>query len=164
MANLTQIRLKEILHYDPTTGLFARISKLHKGCIPGLVGNLNPDGYLRIYVDGKIYLAQRLVWLYIYGVFPPSDTDHINQVKSDNRVCNLRLATRAENKRNTKKRRDNKSGHKGVSWSTSNKKWRASCTYHGKSICIGYFVNIEDAARAYNTFTEANYGEFYHAV
>ena len=94
------------------------------------------------------HLAHRLAWLYVHGEWPAEEIDHLNRVRSDNRISNLRLATQAENKQNTSLRRDSTSGHKGVSWHKRDKKWVAEIKLHGKKHYLGYFNNINDAIAA----------------
>jgi len=93
---LTQEKLKELLAYDSETGLFkwcVRVGKrIHVGSIAGHLDEIS--GYIRITVQGKIYQAHRLAWLYVHGYFPETDVGHINKVRHDNRIENLREASR----------------------------------------------------------------------
>ena len=132
-GNLTQARLKELLHYDPENGVFTHI-KARRGLRSGsLAGGIDKaEGYLQIMVDGKRYQAHRLAWLYVHGDFPPNDIDHISRVRDDNRICNLRLATRSENMQNLSLRSTNTSGHTGVVWCKNTEKWRALIMLNGK--------------------------------
>src|SRR5690606_33911522 len=96
---LTQARLKQLLDYDPTTGIFTRrVSRggMKKGSVAGFT---SVKGYTVIGVDGKLYSAHRLAWLYVYGVMP-REIDHRNRVKTDNSILNLREASRAMNNQN----------------------------------------------------------------
>lgn len=86
--------------------------------------------------------------------------DHINGDKLDNRRENLRLCEHAENMRNMKKHKDNKSGYKGVSWNKYHKRWVATIGFNYEHIRIGFFDNIHDAARAYNERAKELFGEF----
>lgn len=145
--NLTQKRLKAVLHYDPVTGVFKRFSG--KGCKSGSIGTV-PKGdrfaYLRIGVDRKIYGAHRLAWLYMTGSFPDRLIDHINGDKLDNRFVNLRLATNSENKQNVRKARsDSRSGLIGATWYAQGQKWRAAIQIDGKKKHLGYFNTAEEA-------------------
>ena len=124
---LTQERLKELLHYDPDTGLFTnliqRSSRAKKGIVAGYE---DTEGYIKIEIYGKPYLAHRLVWFYMYGSFPEIFLDHKNEIKNDNRIANLRLATNQENRHNiSNQRTNNTSGFIGVAWNKENKKWRS---------------------------------------
>ena len=148
---ITQNRLKELLLYRPETGVFTWVrpqsNRVKLGAAAHSVGS---GGYLRLGVDGERYLAHRLAWLYVYGQMPDSEIDHINQNKTDNRIVNLRLATRRENAQNVKTRATNKSGAKGVSWDVDRKKWRAQINIDGKRKYLGLFSTVQDAAEAYN--------------
>lgn len=88
------------------------------------------------------------------------ETDHINHNKLDNRRRNLRICDRFQNRHNRPRQRNNTSGHKGVSWYKKSNKWRVQITFHGKKIHVGVFVNIEDAAKAYQNKAKELFGEF----
>lgn len=159
-SELTQEHLKEVLEYDPETGIFrwkVSHSRVRAGAI---AGTLNPRGYIQIMVDGRCYQAHRLGWFYVHGNMPPNEIDHINHIRDDNRLCNLRLATHTENQRNLSIQRNNSSGFAGVSWNKSSKKWKAQIQINGKQQHIGYFDKIEDAAMARKAASE-RYG-FHH--
>lgn len=100
---LTQDRLKELLHYDEDTGMFTWIVSTARCVKVGdIAGSKNGKGYLHIMVDKRIYLAHRLAFLYVHGRFPEF-TDHINWIRDDNRISNLREVTQQENNQNKKK-------------------------------------------------------------
>jgi hypothetical protein len=144
MKNLTQERLKELLSYNPDTGdFFWNVDKsghAKKGQ-KASCATAN-TGYLRIGIDRKRYLAHRLVWLYVYGKFPDNDLDHINRTRTDNRLCNLREATRAENLQN-------RSNVKGVYWHKRAKKWLAQISVNKKHFYLGLHESFEDARQVY---------------
>jgi len=98
LHGLTTERLRELLHYDPETGEFHKIS----GGRPGPIGSLDPAGYRQIAVDGVLYKAHRLAVLYMTGEMPISalPVDHINRKRDDNRWCNLLVCTAVENSAN----------------------------------------------------------------
>ena len=144
---ITQARLKELLHYDPETGIFTRIkSYCSKAKIGNIAGVLKKDGYLRIGVDGR-HLAHRLAFVYMTGEFSKV-TDHINGNRSDNRWENLRSVTNNENLKNQKMRSTNTSGVMGVYWSKVSKKWAASIRSNGGKFHLGVFDDINDAYAA----------------
>lgn len=150
---LTQEMLKRILHYDPDTGIFTRLVSVSNNAQQSSVaGNKNPRGYRRIRIEGKEYLEHRLVWLYVHGYMPPHEIDHINRVRNDNRLSNLRLATRKINCTNTGMMSNNSSGVKGVTGSKSRKKWQAQIGANTKekrrNIYIGTYDNLSDAKLA----------------
>lgn len=99
------------LSYNPTTGMFKRLFNHGRFRI---CKSLDSRGYLRIKIDGKEYRAHRLAWLFVNGEFPLGNLDHINGIKTDNRFCNLRIASVAENSWNVGKRPHNTSGHKNI--------------------------------------------------
>lgn len=90
------------------------------------------------------------------------DVDHINQNQLDNRLTNLRLATRQQNSGNRPQNRKNTSGYKGVNFCAVNNSWRAQIADHGKKRHIGYYATIEEAALAYNEEAKKVFGEFAH--
>jgi len=102
-----------------------------------------------ITIDRRTYRAHRLAWLYVYGVWPASEIDHINQDGGDNRLQNLRLADRFINTQNTGLRKDNKSGHRGVDWSAAANKWRVRIQANNKKITVGHYSVLFDAVEAY---------------
>ena len=110
---LTQERLKEVLHYDPETGIFAWQVQTGRSRLDSPAGYTRRDGYRQIKVDKRVYLAHRLAWLFMMGAWPSEEVDHINCNKVDNRWTNLRPATRGQNNANSRARRS-KSGIKGV--------------------------------------------------
>lgn len=162
-AILTQSALKEILHYDPGTGVFTWRVSLGTAKAGSVAGSFARHGYVQIGVAGRNHLAHRLAWLYEFGEFPPNDLDHINRVRSDNRICNLRPATNAENNQNCSMRRDNTSGHVGVYWYKRDKKWRAKIQINRKTIPLGRFTNLEGAIAARKA-AELKYHTFKHPL
>ena len=147
---ITTERLRELLHYGQDTGKFSwrvdRRGHAKAGCIAGA---LRPDGYLRITLDGECYMAHRLAWLYTNGVWPSLNIDHINRVRSNNRISNLRDATHAENSQNTPMNSRNSSGYRGVSWHNKVGRWRANIGIKGNAKHLGYFDTPEAAYEAY---------------
>ena len=142
---LTQERLKELFHYDPDTGVFVRkVQTCNRVRQNGKAGSLHSSGYLTIRIGSKNYYAHRLAWFYTYGEWP-NQVDHINHNRADNRLCNLRSVTDAENRKNQTLRIDNKSGICGVAWDKHYKKWKAHIRANGKAKTLGYFDNLFDA-------------------
>lgn len=158
-SELTRGRLKELLHYNPGTGIFTwRVDRPRvkagdrAGCLR--------DGYIEIGVDGKRYGAHRLAFLYMEGRMSDKLIDHKNLRTSDNRWCNLREATNSQNQMNTLMKPRNISGFKGVCWHQREKRWRASIRYDGKKIELGYYDTPEKAYAAYCEAAEKHHGEF----
>ena len=159
---LTQAELKTILSYNQDTGVFIRLISRNSRYKAGMVaGSPNNAGYYHIQVNGKLYKSHRLAWLYMTGSMPKEFIDHINGDKSDNRFCNLREATRAENNRNVTKRKNNKSGHKGVYWDNKECKWIAYARVDYKPYRIGAFDEINLAIKAHEDFIKPIHKEFY---
>ena len=124
----------------------------------GPAGYVRWNGYIRIGFGGKYYFAHSLVFLMHYGYFPEHQIDHLDQDKSNNRIDNLREASRQCNMRNCGTRKDNTSGIKGVCYVKARRKWRAHIGVDNKLINIGDFDNFTDAVRArYNKEKELNW-------
>ena len=155
-AKVSSDRLKQLLSYNETTGIFTRIVGRGNRRAGSEAGGKNiSDGYHRIYVDGYLYRTHRLAWLYVYGEWPDDQIDHINQNKADNRICNLRAVTRSENQKNYPKKKNNKSGVTGV-YRRYNR-WVAQIGVNGTKIHLGCFHDIADAAEA-RKMAEIKYG------
>ena len=140
MSKLTQERLKEVLDYDPETGEFWWRRNDFKA---GSTGN---DGYVSIPVYGKTYKAHRLAWLYVYGYFPENQVDHINRVRGDNRVVNLREVSQSCNMRNKAGHSGSASGVKGIL--KRGDKWGAHIGVGDRNINLGTFLTKLGAAKA----------------
>jgi len=150
MKKLTQKRLKELLHYDPETGVFTWVKTVNREVKRGdVAGYINKElGYRLIGICGKCYYASRLAWLYMEGYFPENVADHRDRVRDNDRWDNLRHISRQCNSRNCKLSIKNKSGITGVSWSKRYQKWTANVTILYKSINLGAFNSKLDAAKA----------------
>ena len=152
---LTQQRLKELFHYEPTTGLFTRkVQASHRVHVGDIAKYVNREGYVEIVIDYRKYRAQRLAWLYMYGEFPQGKLDHIDRNKVNNKIDNLRPVTNKQNVENVGIRVDNTSGYKGVSWCKAVCKWMAKITHLGVQIYLGYFNTPEEASTAYQAMRD----------
>jgi len=151
MNTISHPRLRELLHYDPNTGVFTRRTDNKRGCRVGdISGSVNQDGYNYLMTDRRTYASHRLAWFYVYGVWPSYDIDHINGDKLDNRINNLRDAPTQINMQNERRpRKNNKAGLMGVHFRKDRNKWVAAVRVAGKSIRCGAFDNPEDAHKAY---------------
>lgn len=153
MKKLTYERLREVLEYDPVTGIFTWKERIrsdgrrdyHSGKI---AGTLHPKGYIQIKIDEKKYLGHRLAWLYTHGYLPEHQIDHKNQIRNDNEIKNLREVTRSCNMQNCKINKNSISGVTGVRWDKRAKRWHARIQKNNKGIHLGYFSNLTDAAQA----------------
>lgn len=149
---ITQEYIKSILSYNAETGDFIwLIKKGYKIKIGETAGSKNPKGYVIIGIDGEQYRAHRLAWLYVYGKFPDDQIDHINGIKFDNRICNLRDVTNQVNAQNMKRATKIKSStdYLGVYKTTNIKPWRAQIDVDKKTRHIGYYKTPEEANEAY---------------
>lgn len=143
---ITQAELKSLFNYSPETGIFTRITSKYGRTKKGdISGCRNGNGYLIIQIKGNLYLSHRLAWLYVYGVWPSGDIDHINHVRHDNRWCNLREVTRKENCKNRAISKNNNTGVSGVSWSKRQNKWQVTTCVNRKRIHLGYFLDKFEA-------------------
>lgn len=150
MSELDQARLKELLCYDPETGVFTwRVSRgrVRAGVV---AGTLDKDGYLRVQVDSCFYQAHRLAWFYMTGRWPADQIDHVNGLCADNKFVNLREVSDAQNKQNIGAARvDNRSGLLGVRASERTNKYTAQIRHNGKIKHLGTFATADAAHAAY---------------
>jgi hypothetical protein len=146
---ITQAELKEILHYDPETGVFRwRHARKNNQIKPwGVAGSRYSKDYSRIEINNKAYKAHRLAWLYMTGCWPENDIDHIDGDILNNSWSNLRPATKKQNAENRKLPSNNTSGFKGVGWNSHSQKWYAQINHNNKKIHLGRFADAEEAAK-----------------
>lgn len=157
---LTQSRLKELLHYDPETGHFTWLVSRNQIAVAGSrAGSPNSDGYIKVKIDGVLRSAHRLTFLYMTGE-TPTEVDHSNRNRSDNSWPNLRPASRRENMGNVGLLDNNTSGHRGVTWNKQVGKWKVQGTRDGRRIHLGYFKHLEEAASVSQAWREETFGIF----
>jgi hypothetical protein len=158
----TQHRLRELFEFDVEAGqltwrsrpaedfVTAAAGKIWNTRYAGTVaGYIARDGYRRIRIDGEKCLAHRMIWIYANGDIPAGmQIDHINGVRDDNRIANLRTVTHAENQRNSSMRSNNTSGVMGVSWNKLISKWQARIHIDGRRKHLGQFDTLEAAVAA----------------
>lgn len=144
-------RLREILSYNPETGVFRwKVRTAYRVKVGDVAGTINKDnGYADISIGGRKYRSHRLAWLYVHGRLPDGEIDHINGKRSDNRMANLRECSRSENGQNKGIRKDNKSGFVGVSWDKVANKWLAQIRVNNKTTKLGRFDTPEVAHQEY---------------
>lgn len=158
---LTQDELKSQLHYDPITGIFTRLTKAGSAMIGDVAGYMQ-DGYIKIRVGKKRQnLAHRLAWFYVHGFWPKKFIDHKNGIRDDNRLVNLREATKSQNQQNIKKANaDNLStGLLGASLHKPSGKYSSRISINGKNVNLGMFATAEEAHQNYLT-TKRKHHEF----
>ena len=139
---VTQKRLKELLDYDPETGVFRWIKRKQK-----IAGYIKSNKYRVITIDSTAYAAHTLAWLYMYNE-TLSMLDHIDHNRDNNAIVNLRKVTCSENSKNMKQNKNNKTGIVGVSLNKADGKWEASITVDLKPIRLGLFTDIHLAIKA----------------
>jgi len=167
---ISQKHLKSIINYNPSTGFFTWLSRpadmfscgnrsaksycdmwnsRYSGKIAGTISDMGMNGIRRcIVIKKKQYFSYRLAWLYVYGVWPECEIDHINGNSLDDRIVNLRDVTSQENSRNSRIPTTNISGIIGVRFRGDKGKWVAGITVNNKSIHLGYFDDLFSAACA----------------
>lgn len=161
---MTQELLKEILHYNQDTGAFTWKTHVNNnnGHKNSLAGRINDAGYLLITYKRKTYRAHRLAWLYVYGEMPTYEIDHINHIRDDNRIANLRQATRLDQTKNMSMRSDNKTGVTGVIHRPDrNKQWQVRITVNKNRITVGSYDTKNEAIIARKD-AEKRYGFHYN--
>lgn len=141
--------------YDPSTGVFT--TQVKKGNIKagGVLGYIDPKGYVQVRANGIGYLAHRLAWFMHYGYWPIA-LDHVNDNKSDNRICNLRMCNPTQNGWNRGSDKNSSSKFKGVTHVRNRDRWQASID----KMYLGYFSCEYEAALIYNAAAEKRHGEF----
>jgi hypothetical protein len=147
---ITQSDLKSVAHYDETVGLFTRTTSAGGFHIGTVMGKTDSYGYRQLTIKGCSYLAHRAAWLYVYGVWPSDEIDHIDGNRSNNAIANLRIVARKGNNQNIKRSRiTNAIGVLGVS--KSGRRFTARINANGEQLHLGTFDTTEDAHDAYVT-------------
>lgn len=165
---LTQEYVRSRLDYDPESGVFKWKTigdfKANAGTVRvgDVAGHVDYRGYVLIGIRRRRVLAHRVAWLWWHGFLPekPIVIDHINRIKSDNRICNLRLADRSQNVQNVGLRSNNTSGHRGVSYSAERGKWVAMIHHKKTAKPLGRFDTKEEAINAYRSAARRLFGEY----
>jgi len=152
MSTLTQARLKLLISYDPHTGAFTWNVRRGGKAVAGARSEcIDSKGYYRIGIDGTRYLAHRLAWFYVHGVWPDGVIDHINRERTDNRLVNLRAIPAANNAWNRGKSSSYSNPAIGVSLSTDPRrirKWFAYLTRNKKRVGLGHYMTQAEAIAA----------------
>lgn len=148
-------RLRELFKYNPETGILTRAGR------PS--GTDASTGHLTTWVDGRNVGVHRIAWALHYGAYPELEVDHVNGNGTDNRICNLRLATSSENNRNRRLSDRNKTGVKGVFRVKAGKPWRVCIGYGQRRYYITQFDEFDDAVAHANEMRLKLHGEFANA-
>jgi len=139
----------EFLKYDTDTGILTwKKSPANRVKVGDEAGTVNANGYKVFSIRNKLYSVHRIAWLISKGVLPPEHIDHINGIRSDNKLDNMRSASNIENLRNCKLHKLNKSGVTGVKWYPKQRSWESYITVDYKKIGLGYFKAFFDAVAA----------------
>lgn len=158
---ITQERLKEVLHYSESTGVFVWLNDMRNGSKAGEVaGGLSLGGYIYIRIDQAAYRAHRLAWLYVYGRFPADIIDHANGIKTDNRIGNLREANQSQNMQNKRASKNSKTGVKGVCLCSQTGRFQVKIRVDGKYKHIGRYDTVDEGAKAYANAAKKYFGQF----
>jgi hypothetical protein len=157
--------IKENFKYNPDTGDLWWTKRTHGRCFDKPAGGLNKQqGYITVSQKFAgvfvMHKAHRIAWFLYHGVWPKDEIDHINNIRNDNRIENLREATRSENQANRKIDGCGTSKYKGVSWRRRDCLWVAKIMVNQKSIWLGLYHNEEEAALAYNKAALEYFGEY----
>lgn len=147
---ITAVELRELLHYQPETGVFTWLS--HAGGVlrGSVAGNCNSLGYMVLGLKGKKYRQHRLAWLYVHGVWPIGTLDHLDADRANNRIANLRCVSHSYNMQNIKVATvRSKTGVRGVHWRKSQSGYVASIKLGRENKREGPFKTIEEARIAY---------------
>lgn len=150
-GTVTQARVKQLLHYDPETGIFRYKQKRGRERVGDVAGTVTSDGYVAITIDRMTFQAHRLAFLYMTGAFPKDCVDHVDRRRDNNSWANLRPATAQENRQNQARRADNTSGYPGVTWDQSKQRWMARIYHEGKDYFLGRFRTAAEAFKAYSS-------------
>ncbi len=154
--------MHEYLSYCRKTGeLRWKKSPANRTKVGDLAGYDHHSGYRILEFKGCIYQVHRLVWWMIYGVMPNEEIDHINGIRNDNRICNLRDASRSQNQHNRKTWKNGTiSGLKGSFFHKATGKWASTIQHNKKRTHLGLFETAEEAHEAYLTAAKKLHGEF----
>lgn len=158
---LTQERLCQIYEYRPQTGEFIRLLATNNRVkVGGVCGFVDVDGYRRIRVDGKLYLAHRLAWFYMHGRWPLDEVDHRDGIRDNNRWSNLRSAGRFQNAWNMRSGKPNSTGYRGVSLNRKSGRYEAAIHAARQRHHLGTFDTPQEAHQAYCEASTRLHGEF----
>lgn len=166
--SLDQEYVKSRLCYDPKSGELrwkAKTDSSNRSVAwnkkyEGKIAGCGLSGRRVINICGRPYEASRIIWLIVHGTWPAQDIDHANRNPLDNRLENLRLATRSQNCANKGARSDNSSGFKGVSYHKQSGKWRAKIKHFGVENSLGLYDSPAEAGDAYRVAAQQIHGKF----
>lgn len=147
---LTKKRILELFKYVPRTGELINLTRRGPTTKVGRAAGSNCHGHLYVRFDCASYPVHHLVWFLFNGRLPIYEIDHINGIKNDNRIENLRDVPHRVNMENVRAPSEaNTSGYLGVTWKKASKKWCAQIKVKGRKRHLGLFVTAEDAHQKY---------------
>lgn len=146
MRDLSHADVLDMFIYDSESGLLTRRKWTSNRTVGAPVGSPNKDGHLKTTIRGKSYLVHRVIWLMNYGEWPAGCVDHIDGDPANNRLSNLRIASKSENGRNRGISVLNTSGCTGVCWLSKLGRWQAQIKTDEGHKCLGQFETIFEAA------------------
>jgi hypothetical protein len=141
-------KISALLRYDAGSGKFFWLHSRGRAKAGKESGMEWSTGYIKVTIFGKHHLAHRLAWLFCHGEFPSFDIDHINGIKTDNRIENLRPALRFENQQNQRASKKSQTGIRGVYPTSTPNKWDVRIKHLKKYIHIGRYGSIDEAVNA----------------
>lgn len=155
-SSVTAEQVRELFDYSPVTGLL-RYRKDgagrggHNQVAGAVAGTTADDGYVVVHIKSKVFLAHRVIWLWMTGEWPQEQVDHENRLRNSNAWHNLREASNRQNHAN---RTDNKSGHVGVMWEKARGKWKAYARIDYTMHNIGRYDTVAEAVEARKLYLE----------
>ncbi len=150
---VTHNDLLSAVSYCSSSGIFTRAQAAGNTKTGSIIGSLDAKGYIKALVNGHYVKLHRLAWFYVYGVWPIDQIDHINGIKTDNRIENLRVCNTHVNCLNQQgPRTNNKLGYQGVHQIMKTGRYRACCSLKGTKYHLGVFSTAEEAFVAYTAF------------
>lgn len=150
LEDLTAALVRELFNYDPDTGdLTWAAPRSRRVKVGDVVGARSKTAYVQVGVGRKVYVAHRVIWLWVHGELPQQHIDHRDGNTRNNRLANLRLADKSENAQNMALKKSNTSGFLGVSLCRHTNRWRAYITINRKTHKLGRFSTPEAAHQAY---------------
>lgn len=152
--------IADLLAYCPITGRLTWKTKRGPRSAGSIAGSVHEKGYIRVNVCGRLHYAHRLAWLLAHGRWPKGQIDHINGIRTDNRLANLREATPTNNNGNRRVQSNTRSGVKGAHWHKQSGKWTANIRIDGRQIYLGLFATAKEAGAAYAEAAKTIFGEF----
>ncbi|HEY3987431.1 HNH endonuclease signature motif containing protein [Cedecea sp.] len=160
MIEISIEKLKELLSYNPATGVLIWKVDYGRAKAGQEASAKNGAGYKRIGIDGRKYYCHRICWAISYGYWPSKNIDHVDRDRGNNSISNLREVTQGENCRNKGINPLNPHGYKGISLYKRTGKWTAQIKVNGEKMHLGYFPTKEEAAAAYDEAVNSTHGEF----